>query len=67
MRVRRFNRLSTNWLDDGLGVLMISSELEELIEACSRIVVLRDGLQVCELTGNGISQKAIIAAMATDN
>jgi galactofuranose transport system ATP-binding protein len=52
---------------DGLGVLMISSELEELIEACSRIVVLRDGWQVCELTGNGISQQAIIAAMATDD
>jgi galactofuranose transport system ATP-binding protein len=52
---------------DGLGVLMISSDLEELIEACSRVVVLRDGWHVCELTGNGISQKAIIAAMATDN
>jgi monosaccharide-transporting ATPase len=49
---------------DGLGVLMISSELEELIEACSRIVVLREGWQVCELVGNGISQEAIIATMA---
>ncbi len=49
--------------EDGLGVLMISSELEELIEACSRIVVLRDGRQVGELTGSAISQQAIMAAM----
>ena len=48
---------------DGLGVLMISSELEELIEACSRIVVLREGQQVGELTGSAISEGAIMAAM----
>jgi monosaccharide-transporting ATPase len=49
---------------DRLGVLMISSEIEELIEACSRIVVLREGSQISELVGNGISQEAVIATMA---
>jgi ribose transport system ATP-binding protein len=48
----------------GLGVLMISSELEELVEGSSRVVVLRDGHDVAELTGDGISQQAIIHAMA---
>lgn len=48
----------------GLGVLMISSELEELVEGCSRVIVLRDGANSSELSGADISQQAIIRAMA---
>jgi monosaccharide-transporting ATPase len=48
----------------GLGVLMISSELEELVEGSSRVVVLRDGRNVAELRGGDISQQSIIHAMA---
>jgi galactofuranose transport system ATP-binding protein len=49
---------------DGLGVLMISSELEELSEGCDRIVVLRDGASVATLEGDGRSQAQIMTAMA---
>jgi ribose transport system ATP-binding protein len=48
----------------GLGVLMISSELEELVEGSSRVIVMRDGQRVAELRGEQISQDAIIHAMA---
>ena len=48
----------------GLGVLMISSELEELVEGSSRVVVMRDGQRVGELRGDDISQANIIRAMA---
>ena len=48
----------------GLGVLMISSELEELVEGSSRVVVMRDGRCVAELRGAEISQENIIHAMA---
>jgi monosaccharide-transporting ATPase len=48
----------------GLGVLMISSELEELVEGSSRVVVMRDGRCVAELRGAEISQDRIIRAMA---
>jgi ribose transport system ATP-binding protein len=48
----------------GLGVLMISSELEELVEGSSRVVVMRDGRCVAELRGADISQDNIIRAMA---
>jgi ribose transport system ATP-binding protein len=48
----------------GLGVLMISSDLEELVEGSSRVVVLRDGQDVSELQRADISQDAIIRAMA---
>ncbi|MES2180012.1 MAG: sugar ABC transporter ATP-binding protein [Gemmatimonadota bacterium] len=48
----------------GLGVIMISSEIEELVEGCARVVVLREGRDVAELRGSEISERAIIHAMA---
>jgi monosaccharide-transporting ATPase len=51
----------------GLGVLMISSELEELVEGSSRVVVIRDGRRAAELRGSEISQDSIIRAMAEDD
>jgi galactofuranose transport system ATP-binding protein len=48
----------------GLGVLMISSELEELVEGSNRVVVMRDGRAVAELRGEKITQDNIIRAMA---
>lgn len=50
--------------EGGLGVLMISSELEELAEGSDRIVVLRDGQTVASLTREEISQDALMTAMA---
>jgi monosaccharide-transporting ATPase len=53
--------------ESGLGVLMISSELEELVEGSSRVVVMRDGQAVAELRRPEISQDNIIHAMAEGN
>jgi ribose transport system ATP-binding protein len=53
--------------ESGLGVLMISSELEELVEGSMRVVVMRDGQRAAELRGAEISQNAIIHAMAEDD
>lgn len=50
--------------DQGLGVLMISSELEEVIEGADRVFVLRDGRSVAELTQGQITEPAVMAAMA---
>jgi len=55
--IRRFSA-------EGLGVLMISSELEEIIEAADRVFVLRDGLSVAELKPPDINEDTIMAAMA---
>jgi ribose transport system ATP-binding protein len=52
--------------NQGLGVLMISSELEELVEGSSRVLVMRDGQCVAELRGSEISQDNIIHAMAEE-
>jgi ribose transport system ATP-binding protein len=53
--------------ESGLGVLMISSELEELTEGSDRIVVLRDGQTVASLSHSEASQAALMAAMAQGN
>ncbi|WP_019586208.1 sugar ABC transporter ATP-binding protein [Deinococcus apachensis] len=49
---------------EGMGVLMISSELEELAEGSNRVVVLRDGHSVAELPREGLTQDAIMTVMA---
>jgi len=53
--------------DQGLGVLMVSSELEEVIEGSDRIFVLREGHNVAEFAGKQISEAAVMAAMAHGN
>jgi monosaccharide-transporting ATPase len=57
-------RLIDELADDGLGVLMISSEIEELSEGSDHVVVLRDGRSVAELDKQHINQDAIMTAMA---
>ena len=57
-------KLVAELASDGLGVLMISSELEELVEGSSRVVVMRDGELAAEIPHGQISQDAIISAMA---
>ncbi len=48
----------------GLGVLMISSELEEIVDGADRVFVLRDGCTVQELAKAEISETAVMKAMA---
>src|SRR5258708_36087103 len=50
--------------EKGLGVLMISSELEELLEGSDRLVVLRDGQTVASLKREEINLHTVMAAMA---
>jgi simple sugar transport system ATP-binding protein/ribose transport system ATP-binding protein len=47
---------------DGLGVLMISSDVEEIIGLAHRVLVMRAGRIVAELSGAGISEAAILGA-----
>ena len=57
-------RLINELADDGLAVLMISSEIEELTEGSDRVMVLRDGRSVVELAREAITADAIMDAMA---
>jgi galactofuranose transport system ATP-binding protein len=57
-------KLVNSLADDGLAVIMISSELEEIVEGADRVFVLRDGYAVADLSGDEISEAAVMAAMA---
>ena len=46
------------------AVVLISSEFEELIEGADRIVVLQDGVSVDELSNPGITEDALVSAIA---
>ena len=48
----------------GVAVLMISSELEEMIRSCDRVVVLSEGRRVGQLAAREISEEHIMDLMA---
>nr|WP_236761917.1 sugar ABC transporter ATP-binding protein [Agrobacterium tumefaciens] len=57
-------KLLRNLADEGLSVLMISSELEELLAAADRVTVLSDGVSVADLPRQDLSEANLLAAMA---
>ena len=57
-------RLIHQLTDEGMAVLLISSELDELIAVSDRVIVVRDRRHVAELTGAGISTETIVHAIA---
>jgi len=51
--------------EEGAAVLIISSEVEELVDVCDRVYVLRQGRIVDELHREDISKESILAAALT--
>ncbi|GHT86301.1 hypothetical protein FACS18947_6060 [Bacteroidia bacterium] len=50
--------------DQGQGILLVSSEINELIRLCDAIEVVRDGTIIAELTGTQMSQETIMCTIA---
>jgi monosaccharide-transporting ATPase len=48
----------------GLGVIMVSSELEEVLEGSDRVVVLRNGTVVGLLSGEDITEENLMGMLA---
>ena len=57
-------RLIDELAEQGLGVLLISSETEELVDGSHRILVLRDGSIVDELRGDSLTEAELVHAIA---
>jgi ribose transport system ATP-binding protein len=53
-----------SYVDRGFGVVLISSEFEELVEGADRIVVLQDGYSVATLQNPGITEDMLVRAIA---
>jgi ABC-type sugar transport system ATPase subunit len=51
---------------DGIGVLIVSSDLDEVIGLSHRILVVRGGQIVAELTGDERNEETILAAAFTE-
>ncbi|GIE33670.1 sugar ABC transporter ATP-binding protein [Actinoplanes italicus] len=49
---------------EGLGVVLVSSDAEELVEGSDRVVVLRDGAVVGHLTGDRVTTEDLMASIA---
>ncbi len=50
----------------GMGVVLISSELEEILGLAHRVLVMRAGRLVAELRGEAMTESAILAAAFAD-
>ncbi len=48
--------------EQGMGVLILSTDVEEVSGICSRSIVLRRGQLVSELEGRGLTQEALLEA-----
>ena len=57
-------RLIESLCADGLALLVISSELEELVGYADRVIVLRDKKQVSEIPTETLTVPAIMQAIA---
>lgn len=49
---------------EGMTVMFISSEIEEMLRTVNRLCVLRDGAKVGELENNNLTQHDVMAAIA---
>jgi monosaccharide-transporting ATPase len=57
-------RLMAELIEEGIAILFISSDLEEIVRNSQRVVVLRDRRKVAELSGDQITENTIMKAIA---
>ena len=50
--------------EEGMSVTFISSEIEEMLRTCSRLIVMRDRNIVGELTGDELTQSQVMHTIA---
>jgi simple sugar transport system ATP-binding protein len=51
---------------EGMALLIVSSELEEIVTYADEVIVLRDRAHVARLTGDALSVSGILGAIAAD-
>ena len=49
---------------EGLAIVLVSSEVEEVVEGSARVIVLRDGSLETELDGDDVNEDRLLAALA---
>ena len=62
---REIKRIWSDLGEKGHAILLASTDAEELVDACDRVVVMSHGRQVGELAGGDLTEKSLLR-MATD-
>ncbi len=57
-------KLALKLAEEGKSVTFISSEIDEMLRTCSRLIVMRDRKVVGELSGEDLTQNKIMATIA---
>ena len=57
-------KLVVKLASQGMAVVFISSEIEEMLRTCDRMVVMRDGAKVGELSEDEMNQSNIMSTIA---
>ncbi|KQT98719.1 sugar ABC transporter ATP-binding protein [Sanguibacter sp. Leaf3] len=57
-------KLVTDLADNGMSVVFVSAELEEGLRMSDRIVVMRDGVLVADVTNDGLTLDSVLALIA---
>ena len=50
--------------EEGMSITFISSEIEEMLRTCSRLIVMRDRKIVGELSGDELTQAQVMKTIA---
>ena len=50
--------------EEGMSITFISSEIEEMLRTCSRLIVMRDRKIVGELKGEELTQSNVMRTIA---
>jgi ABC-type sugar transport system ATPase subunit len=62
---REIKRIWSELGDRGQAILLASTDAEELVDACDRVIVMSNGRQVGELSGSELTEKNLLR-VATD-
>ena len=57
-------KLVVKLAEQGMAVVFVSSEIEEMLRTCDRMVVMRDGAKVGELSEDEMNQSNIMSTIA---
>jgi simple sugar transport system ATP-binding protein len=57
-------KIVTDLAKQGMAVIFISSEIDEMLRCCSRIAILRDYKKIAEIKGSAISEQTIMRYIA---
>ena len=61
---REIHRHIRSLADQGSAALLVTSDVEEAVDVSDRVLVIRNGRLVAELTGDRLSQASVVAAAA---